>query len=144
VNRQILVDTGPLVALLNRRDHYHAWAAAQWTHLQPPLLTCEPVLTEACFLLRSAPRGSRAVVELVQRGILKIDFRLDQNVEAVSRLLAKYASLPMSLADACLVRMAEARPQAAVMTLDSDFRLYRKPGRQVIPLISPDTLLGMG
>jgi len=137
VNQRVLLDTGPLVALLDRNDKYHGWAAGQWARLQPPLWTCEPVLTEACYLLRQAPRGVKAVMELLHRGVVQTRFRLEEQVEPVSRLLAKYAQIPVSLADACLVRMAELAPDAAVLTLDSDFRLYRKHSRQVVPLLIP-------
>lgn len=134
----ILLDTGPLVAALDRNDRYHPWAAAQWVRVDPPLLTCEPVLTEACFLLRRAPPGPSAVIELVKRGIIELAFRLEEHVEPVSHLFAKYANVPISLADACLIRMAEVYPESTVLTLDRDFRLYRKHGRQVVPVVIPD------
>jgi predicted nucleic acid-binding protein len=135
-----LIDTGPLVAFLNEREEYHAWAVEQVASLSPPLLTCEPVLSEACFLLRKLPRGSDKVLELVVRGLLTIPFRLQDEGAAVAKLLAKYADVPMSLADACLVRMAEQHGRCAVFTLDSDFRQYRKHGRQVIPTLMPEDL----
>jgi len=138
MRRQVLLDTGPLVALLDRKDRYHRWAAAQWAQIEPPLLTCEPVLAEACFLLRTLPAGVKAVMELVNRAVVSVPFRLTEHATPVSRLLAKYASLPISLADACLVRMAEMYSSSAVLTLDSDFRVYRKHGRQVVPVIMPD------
>jgi predicted nucleic acid-binding protein len=135
---RILLDTGPLVALLDRKDTYHRWAAVQWGQVQPPLLTCEAVITEACYLLRNTPPGAQAVIELVERGIVDVAFHLHDHVQPVARLLAKYAKVPMSLADACLVRMAEVYSGSAVLTLDADFRLYRKHGRQVVPVIMPE------
>jgi predicted nucleic acid-binding protein len=138
MRRQVLLDTGPLVALLDREDRYHRWAAAQWAQVEPPLLTCEPVLAEACYLLRTLPAGVKAVMELVNRAVVSLPFRLVDHATAVSRLLAKYASQPISLADACLVRMAEVYSPSAVLTLDSDFRVYRKHGRQVVPVIMPE------
>jgi predicted nucleic acid-binding protein len=77
-------------------------------------------------------------MELVNRAVVSVPFRLTEHATPVSRLLAKYASLPISLADACLVRMAEMYSSSAVLTLDSDFRVYRKHGRQVVPVIMPD------
>jgi len=137
MNRRVLLDTGPLVALLNRRDKYHGWAKLQWAEVAPPLLTCESVLSEACFLLRTAPGGSRAVMELLRRRVIEVVFHLADHREPVARLMAKYANVPMSLADACLVRMAEVYPESAVLTLDHGFRLYRKSGRQIVPVIMP-------
>lgn len=138
MKRQILLDTGPLVALLDQRDTYHRWSTERWAQIEPPLLTCEAVLSEACFLLRTLPLGGKAVMELVGRGVVEIAFRLEDQINPIARLMDKYASVPMSLADACLVRMAELSPQSAVLTLDHDFRLYRKHGRQVVPVIMPD------
>lgn len=138
MRRQIILDTGPLVALLNRRDAYHGWAEAQWAQIEPPLLTCEAVLSEAFFLLRKLSPENQAVMKLVDRRIVKVAFSLDDHMKPVAELVAKYANIPMSLADACLVRMAELYPDGAVLTLDRDFRLYRKHGRRVVPLIIPN------
>jgi predicted nucleic acid-binding protein len=134
----VLLDTGPLVAFLNRRDRHHEWALAQWANMKPPFLTCEAVLAEACFLLRRSSGGSQAVMQLLARGIVAAPFRLEEESSAVAKLLFRYASVPMSLADACLVRMAEQYPTGIMMTLDRDFRVYRKLGRQVIPVKMPD------
>ena len=138
MNRRVLLDTGPLVALLNGRDKHHDWARLQWSQAAPPLLTCEPVLSEACFLLRATLGGNDAVMELLRRHVVEVAFHLEDHVEAVARLIRKYASVPMSLANSCLVRMAELSAESAVMTLDRDFRLYRKGGRHVVPVIMPE------
>ena len=140
MSNPVILDTGPLVAMLDRADMHHPWAVSQWAQLQPPMLTCEPVIAEACHLLRNEPRGGRAVMELIDRGIVQIAFRIDENIAALFQLLRKYADVPMSLADACLVCMAELQPAATVFTLDSDFRLYRKRNRQVVPVLMPDNV----
>ena len=140
MNRRVLLDTGPLVALLDRRDQHHEWAKLQWGQAVLPLLTCESVLSEACFLLRAVPGGNQAVMEMLRRGGVAIAFHLEDHAEPLDRLIRKYANVPMSLADACLVRMAELSAQSVVLTLDRDFRLYRKSGRQVVPVIMPDSL----
>jgi predicted nucleic acid-binding protein len=136
--RNVLVDTGPLVALLDRRDRYHGWATRQLAGRRPPLLTCEAVLAEASHLLRNVHGGGPTLLELVRRRVLTAPFRLDEEVARVAKLMSRYADVPMSLADACLVRLAEQNEQSAVMTLDGDFRIYRKNGRQVIPTVMPD------
>lgn len=135
--RRLLVDAGPLVALFDRRDRFHAWAASQFSGRQPPLLTCEAVLTEAAHLLRRAG-GEAALLEMIRRGLITTPFQLQDEVSRVAKLMARYDNVPMSLADACLVRMAEQHDDVEIMTLDSDFRIYRKNGRQVIPTIMPD------
>lgn len=137
MTRRILLDTGPLVAFLNRTDRYHEWTVGQFAELSPPLLTCEAVLSEACFLLRHLDGGPAAVLELLHRKLLAIPFRLEQEATSVVRLLARYVDVPISLADACLIRMAEQHQESAVLTVDQDFRLYRKHGRQVIPVLMP-------
>lgn len=133
----IILDTGPLVAFLNRRDKFHNWAMAQWDQIAPPMLTCEAVVSEACFLLAGTNMGSDSVMQLIQRKIISIAFRLDENIKPVRKMLAKYCSVPMSLADACLVRMSELEPNSQVFTLDHDFNLYRKDSRRIIPTIMP-------
>ena len=140
MRERTLLDTGPLVALLNCRDRYHKWAAAQWAQRGAPLLTCEAVLSEACFLLNREGTVNAGVIELVVRGSVAIAIDLEENVRPIGRLLGKYSDVPMSLADACLVRMAELHPDSTVMTLDSDFKVYRKHGRRVIPTIMPGDL----
>ena len=131
------MDTGPIVAFLNRRDRYHPWASQELSKLQPPLLTCEAVISEACFLMRRFGGGARSVMELLRRGLILIDFNLSDEVEPIDKLLSKYEDVPISLADACLVRMSEQLSQSTILTLDSDFTRYRKNGRQVIPTRMP-------
>jgi predicted nucleic acid-binding protein len=137
MKRGVILDTGPLVALIDARDRHHQWAVQQWADIEPPLLTCESVISEACFLLDQIRTGGRPVFAMLVRKAIAIPFRLADHIEEVRGLLRKYAGVPMSVADASLVRMAEQTPQGRVLTLDRDFRLYRKHGRHVIPLISP-------
>jgi predicted nucleic acid-binding protein len=139
VNRNALLDTGPLVALLDRRDKDHLSAVDQTARLRRPLLTCEAVITEAFHLLRTLPRAQAAILEMLSEGVLAIPFRLREHSPEILALLRRYANVPMSLADACLVRMSEVVSDCVVFTLDSDFRIYRRRGRQKIPLeIPPD------
>ncbi len=138
MRRAVILDTGPLVALLDRRDQDHDWVVAQWSDIEPPLLTCESVLSEAAFLLGRIGVGGPSVLEMLARGALSTPFRLDQHSRPIRALMRKYADVPMSVADACLVRMAEVTPHGTVLTLDRDFRTYRKHGRQVIPLMMPN------
>ena len=121
MKRQVLLDTGPLVALLDRDDAHHAWASEQWARVAPPLLTCEAVLSEACFLLRDFAPGPEGVFEAVRRGAVEVPFRLADHADLAGQLMAKYSQIPMSLADACLVCMAEIHPESTVFTMDRDF-----------------------
>jgi predicted nucleic acid-binding protein len=126
-----------LVALLNRRDRFHAWTRDVLDTIEPPVFTCEGVLSEACFLLGGAAGGQDAVLELVEREVIKVDLRIDQEISALRLLMKKFADVPMSLADACLVRMTELERASTVLTLDSDFRAYRRNRRQTVPTIMP-------
>ncbi len=137
MRRQVILDTGPLVAFLNSRDKHHDWAEAQWAQIQPPLLTCEAVVSEACFLLRESNKGISSVFELLERKVFEIFFCLADQIAPVSVLLKQYGNVPISLADACLVRMAELNDSSSIITLDTDFRIYRKYKRRVIPLLMP-------
>jgi predicted nucleic acid-binding protein len=140
LRRQIILDTGPLLALLNNRDRYHEWAKTLWSEIEPPLITCEAVIAEACFLMGKLRAGPSVVVELLRRGAVATSFSLSDELEAVERLLKRYESVPMSLADACLVRMSELFGESEVMTVDSDFRIYRRHGRRVIPTLMPEKI----
>jgi predicted nucleic acid-binding protein len=137
VTRLAIVDSGPLVAFVDRREAHHTWVRERFRELEAPLLVCEPVLTEVLFLLRRFPRAQDQILHQVQVGALRIAFSLAQEIEVVRRLLTKYADRPMSLADACLVRMAEIYGEHSVCTLDADFQVYRKHGREPIAAILP-------
>lgn len=134
---RLLLDTGPLVAYLNRADQYHAWAERCWTTFQEPLWTCESVISEAIFLLQSEGLDPDPVLQLLERGIVRWDFPACEQFTDLFRLIRKYSDQPMSLADACLVRMAELSDRCQVFTTDRDFLVYRRKGRQVIPLLAP-------
>lgn len=134
----VIVDTGPIVAWLNPSDGYHSWARQQFGRLRPPLLTCEAVLTEAAFLVDYAGGRGGAVIELIRRGVFEVTAVLQENAAALAQLMQRYAAVPMSLADACLVRMSETVADAVVLTLDSDFRIYRRRRRAVIPVLMPE------
>jgi predicted nucleic acid-binding protein len=121
----VLVDAGPLVAQLIRADAHHAWAAEQFEALQPPVLTCEPVLTEACHIIHRHGGDPMTVIGLVETNILQVAFTLDDHVPELLQLMRRYADLPMSLADACLVRLSELHRHCRVMTTDTDFRVKR-------------------
>lgn len=135
--RRFLVDTGPLVALLNPRDRHHQWARALFATIEPPAYTCEVVLAEASFLLRDSVKGQTALLRLVQAGVLQCEFRMFDEIEALATLMKRFDSVPMSLADACLVRMSEIEHDSKLATLDADFRIYRRNQRHVIPTLMP-------
>ncbi len=135
-----LIDTGPLVAFFDRSDADHEWAKDQWAQAPLPMLTCEPVLAEAAYLLQE--RGGLAperLLALFERGIIRVPFRLDEHAALVARLLERYRDQQMQLADACLVRMSELKRDCRVFTLDKgEFQVYRRFERQLIPLVAPD------
>ncbi len=131
----LLVDAGFLVALLSRRDAHHPWAVTHATQHAPPWRTCEAVLSEAFHLLGT--RGAPALSAMLQRRAVVANFDLNDDLESVLKLLRKYSDVPMSLADACLVRMTETLSDPLVLTTDSDFAIYRRHGRQVVPYVMP-------
>ena len=133
--RSAIADTGPLVAYLDRGEAHHDRTVARFKELEAPVLVCEAVLTEAMFLLRGSYRAQDELFGMLHSGALRLAFALAPEREAVRALRRKYADVPMSLADACLVRMAELHDRYAVFTLDADFAVYRKHGNQPIPLV---------
>lgn len=129
-----IADTGFLVAFANRRDHHHRWAVALAEEITTPLLTCEAVLSEAAFHLKN----SSVVLEMVQDGLLKLEFDAKRQLNELRRLAARYADRNADFADLCLVRMSELYPKHFVVTVDvKDFGIYRRNGRETIPLITP-------
>ena len=134
---RIIVDTGPLVAYFDRDSDFHGWACERFRELTDPLISCQPVLTEALFVLKRGGIDPDLVLALVERGVLVCDFDIRREIGSLRRLLKKYRDLPATLADVCLVRMSELHGDCAVLTLDRDFRVYRRNGRQMIPVISP-------
>lgn len=137
-SERILADAGPLVALCNPKDTWHEWAKSVLAGSIGPLLTCDAVLSEALFLLwdRTA-HGAERLLGMIERGLLQSVFHFVDHREFVLATLRKYADLPTSFADACLVAMADADPACRILTLDRDFKVYRKRNRRVLPLIFP-------
>ena len=133
----LLTDSGPLIALLDRSDEHHEWVAEQFSHLSGPLLTCEGAITEATHLLKDAGVPPWGVLELIERKIVSVQFDLESNLDRVLSLMEKYADAPMDFVDACLVAMTEEKRECKLLTLDSDFRVYRRFERQTISLIAP-------
>ena len=135
----MIVDAkAPLVAYLDRSDRDHSWAKEVFSEITWPLLTCEAVIADALFLLRRGGIEPDGLLDLIRRGLLVPKFDLAQEIAAIQQLMKTYRNIPMSLADACMVRMAEVFPESKVMSLNSDFVVYRKSRRKVIPLLSPE------
>ncbi len=132
-----LLDTGPLVSFLASGLSHHVWVVEQWKQLGAPLLTCEPVLTEAAFLLKRERRETDALFALLERGVIRIALAVQEEQADLRALMRRYRNRPMSLADACLVRLSEIHTAGEVFTLDSDFRIYRRHGNKVIPVLMP-------
>ena len=134
----VLLDTGPLVSFLAAGLEHHPWVCEQWKRLHAPLLTCEPVLTEAAFLLKREGRETDPLFELLDRGVLRFGLEIEDQLPDLRTLMNRYRYRPMSLADACLVRLSEMHRHSTVFTLDSDFRIYRRHGNKVIPILMPE------
>ena len=134
---RIIVDAGPLVALFRTGDENHEWALEMFGALPPSLYTTESALTEAAYFLISAGVPARRLLERVENGHLKIPFQLSEQAGAISALMDKYEDR-MDLADATLVRLSELLDDCQVLTIDyKDFSIYRRHGRQMIPLLTP-------
>ena len=133
----VIADTGPLIAMLDRDDQDHAWAVREGRRLPPKMLSCEAVLSEVHFLTQDLPAAKDCIESWLADGRLELLFTVRDHHSLIHELMSRYASVPMSFADACLVRMSELWPEAPVFTLDSDFRVYRRNKRQSLPLICP-------
>jgi predicted nucleic acid-binding protein len=127
-----------LVSFLASGLRHHLWTVEQWKRLRAPLLTCEPVLTEAAFLLTREGRDADAIFELLERKVIRIAISVQEEQADLRALMHRYRNRPMSLADACLVRLSEIHTSGEIFTLDSDFRVDRRHGNKVIPVRMPD------
>jgi predicted nucleic acid-binding protein len=134
----VILDAGPIVAYFDVNEEHHKWCVRQFASLRPPLFSCESVIAEAVYLVDARRGDSSRLFRFLREKIIQLPFQLEMEIEAVMELRLRYADLPMDLADACLVRMTEKYRNCRVFTLDGDFRVYRRHGRQVIPLIFPD------
>jgi predicted nucleic acid-binding protein len=129
-----ILDAGPLIAVLNRQDAYHRWACETLDRLGPPFYSCPEAIAEAAAMTGQAV----AIVEMIQAQEILLAFDLGEQVAGVLALLRKYADREIDLADACIVRMTELMRDSRVITLDrNDFRVYRRNGRDLIPIIAP-------
>ena len=137
--RRVLVDAGPIAALLDRRDTHHDWAKQQLAHLHQPLLTCEGVVSEVFFLLVRVRGGISTFAELLRHKLIRVDseFSYCEHSTEILDNVERYKNVPMSFADACLVRMTEIGRDSLVFTTDRDFLTYRRNRRERIPLIAP-------
>jgi predicted nucleic acid-binding protein len=132
-----ILDTGPLVGALDSDDQWHEWAAKEFSAIRQPAITCDAVISEACFLLRGTPDSRGKIFALIERGILRVVPVLPDESPAVRVLLARYGQR-MDYADACLVRLAELHRGHVIVTTDAeDFRIYRRFGRQPLALRVP-------
>ncbi len=139
MRKLVVLDTGPLVAFVKSKDNFHQWAMTTLQAVQYPYITCEPFITETLFLLSNTYLAKETILSLISDGVIQINFQLSNNADALSQLMTRYDSVPMSLADACLVRMVELNRDSAIITLDSDFKIYRMHRNQAIPLIMPES-----
>jgi predicted nucleic acid-binding protein len=133
----VLIDTGAIVAMLDRNERNHRRCVEALEHVDAPLVTCEAVIAESCYLLRDLRGAADAVLENVERGVFQIPFRLTEATKAVRALLARYANVPMDLADGCLVHLADLVNSGRILTLDHDFTVYRWRRRRPFDLLLP-------
>lgn len=132
-----IADTGFIVGACNQHDVHYAWAVQIARSVTEPLLTCEAVLAEAAFHLKS----SSIVLALLQDGLLELAFDISDHLQELQALARRYSDRRPDLADLCLIRMSEVYPRHSVITVDeSDFRVYRRNKRETIPLVCPPHL----
>lgn len=134
----ILLGAGPLVVYLKRQDQFHDWSVKVLGQAGLPFLTCKAVIVETCFLLRTTQGGPEQVMALLETQSGQIPLQLSPEAASILSLMQRYQSVPMSLADACLVRMTELDQNSTVLTLDSAVLIYRKNKAQMVPLLMPN------
>ena len=133
----LILDTGPLVAVFNPNDPHHEWAKEQLRNAGAAYITCEAVLTESAYFLTKSRWGLPLLLDFIDSAPVDIPFDYIQNRDRIRELMMDYADVPMSFADACLVRLSELYPDAPVVTLDSDFLIYRRNRNEQLPVLLP-------
>lgn len=123
--KPVLLDTGVIVALLDRSERHHAPCVATVEALEGALVTCEAVIAESCYLLRKLPAAAEIVLENIERNVFYIPLQLSQSAAAVRSIMRKYRDLPADFADACLIHMADQLNTGEILTLDRHFLSYR-------------------
>ncbi len=141
---RIIADTGILVALLDKRDQHHQWANVIAKRYKAPFYTCEAVIAEAAHLLygKVGAQGVTRLVDFLESELVKIDFRVENHTSRIITLLQRYENVPMDYADACIVVMAEQekyRDHTILTVDDTDFRVYRRNGREALTIETPQT-----
>jgi predicted nucleic acid-binding protein len=135
--KPVLLDTGVIVALLDRSEKNHTRCVRIVKDLTLPLATCEAVIAESCYLLRTVAGASEAILENVEKGVFQIPFSIYRSATFVRRITRKYRDHGIDFADACLIRLAEELDTGEILTLDSDFQIYRwkknRPFQFLIP-----------
>jgi predicted nucleic acid-binding protein len=142
--KPVLLDTGVIVALLDRSESFHRTCAQTVREVDAPLVTCEAVITESCYLLRNLSGASGAVIENVAAGIFQVPFQLSRDTAGVRQVLQKYKDRKIDLADACLIRLADEFGTADILTLDQDFAIYRWGKNKPFRVLPSTDLQGPG
>ena len=137
MTRHLILDAGPIVAYFDPGDPYHDWAENQFRTSKSSFLTCESVLSEVAFLLSRSRFGLSTLLDFINEAPVEVPFRYAENRIDIRTLIAKYGDVPMSFADACLVRLSELYPDAPILTLDSDFLIYRRNKNEHLPAVLP-------
>jgi predicted nucleic acid-binding protein len=137
--KPVLLDTGVIVALLDRSERYHARCVRVLESLEQPLATCEAVIAESCYLLRGIPGAPETVLANVEQGIFQIPLQLNRAAASIRAILRKYRDVPADFADACLIHLADELDTGEILTLDSDFARYRWRRNRAFQLLIPLT-----
>lgn len=129
-----IADTGFLVALVRRNDKHHAWAAELSEGVSSPLLTCDAVLAETAYHLRS----SALVLEMIDTELIRPAFESAKHVARLLELASQFEDRRPDFADLCIIRMSELNPKHSILTVDrTDFTVYRRNKREPLPLLLP-------
>ena len=135
--KPVLLDTGVIVALLDRSERFHHACAEAITGFHVPLVTCEAVIAESCYLLRTLKGAPETVMENVAAGVFQIPLQLSQSAHEIRRILQKYRDRRIDLADACLIHLANGFGTGKILTLDRDFEVYRWGRNSSFELLIP-------
>ncbi len=135
--KTVYIDTGPVIAILNKRDEHHLWATDKTSQIENDLVTTSIIIAEAFYILKKLPKGIEGLFQIIEEGFIKVEESYPKNMVFIHELVLKYDDIDASIGDISLLSIIDDPKHSKVFTLDYDFHIYRDKKGKPLDLISP-------